>query len=74
MTVRIVKQIASYFSSEPVTVEAEDYPTELDAVEAYNWDGSLGDSQLVAIEELIQVLNYDAREASEDVEYRFEYV
>lgn len=74
MTVRIVKQIGSYFSSEPVTVEAEDYPTELDAVEAYNWDGSLGDSQLVAIEELIQVLNYDAREASEDVEYRFEYV
>ena len=74
MTVRIVKQIGSYFSSEPVAVEAEDYPTELDAVEAYNWDGSLGDSQLVAIEELIQVLNYDAREASEDVEYRFEYV
>ena len=72
MTVRIVKQIGSYFSSEPVTVETEDYPTELDAVEAYNWDGSLGDSQLVAIEELIQVLNYDALEYR--FEYRFEYV
>lgn len=71
MTVRIVKQIGSYFSSEPVTVETEDYPTELDAVEAYNWDGSLGDSQLVAIEELIQVLNYDALEYHE---YHFEYV
>ena len=67
MTVRIVKYIGSYFSSEPVTVETEDYPTELDAVEAYNCDGSLGDSQLVAIEELIQVLNYDA------LEYRFEF-
>ena len=68
MTIRIVKQIGSYLSSEHVAVEAEDYPTELDAVEDYNWDGSLGDSQLVAIEELIQVLNYDA------LEYRFEYV
>ena len=49
MTVRIVKQIGSYFSSEPVTVETEDYSTELDAVEAYNLDGSLGYSQLFLI-------------------------
>lgn len=64
MTVRIIKQTST-------AVEIKDYLTELDAVEAYNNDSGLGDSQLIAIEELIQVLNYDC---PEDVEYRFEYV
>lgn len=64
MTVRIIKQTST-------AVEIKYYPTELDAVEAYNTDSGLGDSQLIAIEELIQVLNYDC---PEDVEYRFEYV
>ncbi len=64
MTVRIIKQTST-------AVEIKDYLTELDAVEAYNTDSGLGDSQLIAIEELIQVLNYDC---PEDVEYRFEYV
>lgn len=71
MTVRVVKQIGSYFSPEGVSIETEDYPTELDAVVAYNWNGHLGESELISIEELIDVLNFDA---PEDVEYSFEYV
>lgn len=70
MTIRIVKQIGSYFSSEGVSVETEDYPTELDAVDAYNWDSRFGESEYVSIEEVIEVLN----DEDENVIYNVEYL